>query len=169
MSKFPVDSFSRFFVDTQGALRKYVRRLVRSRATAEDIVQESFARTLEQGAHVHTPRAFLFSIARNLAFDVSRQNRATQPNESGDFDASDVVSTDESPEAGLLAEERLRLLKEAVARLPPQCRAVFTLRAFHGCPHKEIAQRLNVSPKTVENHLARGVRETHEYLRRRYR
>jgi RNA polymerase sigma-70 factor (ECF subfamily) len=108
-------------------------------------------------------------VARNIAFGVRRRDRAPHSDELGDFDPAAVVSTGDSPEAVLLRTERFQLLKEGVARLPPQCRAVFVLRAFHGCSHKEIAQRLNVSPKTVENHLARAVRDTHEYIRRRYR
>jgi RNA polymerase sigma-70 factor (ECF subfamily) len=60
------------------------------------------------------------------------------------------------------------LLEEAVARLSPQCRAAFTLRVFGGCSYREIAQQLRISPKTVENHIARALRQTHQYMRRRY-
>lgn len=164
-----MDTFSKLFVDSRAALQRYVRRLVGSDTAAEEIVQESFLRTLQRGEGAHTPRAFLFTIARHLAFSFRRQARGLQSNELGDFDPPDVVSTGDCPEAALLSAERSQLLKQAVARLPPQCRAVFILRAFHGCSHKEIAQRLGVSPKTVENHLARAVRETHEYIHRRYR
>jgi RNA polymerase sigma-70 factor (ECF subfamily) len=86
----------------------------------------------------------------------------------GDFDTSHVVSPSESVEDRVIADERSRLLKEAVERLSPQCRTVFALRVFHACSYKEIAQRLGLSPKTVENHIARALRETHDYLRRRY-
>lgn len=109
-----------------------------------------------------------FSAARNLASDARRRRRVQKTDTLGDFDAFGVVSSAESLEGGVLADERSRLLKEAVERLSPQCRAAFTLRVFHACSYKEIAQRLNISPKTVENHIARGVRLTHEFLRRRY-
>jgi RNA polymerase sigma factor (sigma-70 family) len=160
--------FSRLFSESNQALRRYVRRLIESRETAEDIVQEAFLRTYEHADRVKTPRAFLFSAARNLAADARRHNRAQKTNSLGDFDALYVVSPGESLEDGVLADERSRLLKEAVERLSPQCRAAFALRVFHACSYKEIAQRLGLSPKTVENHIARALRETNDYLRRRY-
>jgi DNA-directed RNA polymerase specialized sigma24 family protein len=39
---------------------------------------------------------------------------------------------------------------------------------FHQCSYKEVADRLGISPKTAEKHIARGLRETHAYLERRY-
>jgi RNA polymerase sigma-70 factor, ECF subfamily len=160
--------FSKLFCESNQALRRYVRRLIKSRETAEDIVQEAFLRTYEHADRVETPRAFLFSAARNLAADARRHNRVQNTNSLGDFDTSRVVSPAESIEDGVLADERSRLLKEAVERLSPQCRAAFALRVFHAYSYKEIAQRLGLSPKTVENHIARALRETHDYLRRRY-
>jgi RNA polymerase sigma factor (sigma-70 family) len=160
--------FSRLFSESHQALRRYVRRLVGSSETAEDIVQEAFLRTYERADRIDTPRAFLFSAARNLASDARRRSRVQKTDSMGDLDTSHVISPGESIEGGALADERSRLLKQAVDRLSPQCRAAFTLRVFHGCSYQEIAQRLSLSPKTVENHIARALRETHEYLRRRY-
>lgn len=162
------DPLTRLFSESHQALRRYIRRLVRSRETADDIVQEAFLRTYEHADRIEMPRAFLFSAARNLAFDNRRRHLAQKTDSSGDFDASHAVQTSESPEGGVLADEQSRLLKQAVERLSPQCRAAFTLRVFHDCSYKEIAQRLGLSPKTVENHIARALRETHEHLRRRY-
>ena len=161
--------FSRLFSESHRALRQYVRRLVSSRETAEDIVQEAFLRTYEYAERAETPRAFLFSTARHLAADFHRHNRVAQTDYLGDLDVSNVVSPGESLEGEALANERSRLLKEAVERLTPQCRAAFTLKVFHACSYKDIAHRLGLSPKTVENHIARALRETHEHLRRRYK
>jgi RNA polymerase sigma-70 factor (ECF subfamily) len=74
----------------------------------------------------------------------------------------------ESLEAGLIRDERNRLIQQAINRLPPQCRAAFTLRMFYGCSYKEVADRLGISAKTVEKHIARGLRETHGFLTKRY-
>jgi RNA polymerase sigma-70 factor (ECF subfamily) len=168
MSDAGKDMFERLFSESREALRHYVRRLVGSRETADEIVQEAFLRTYEHSEEVKIPRAFLFSTARNLALDSRRHDRIAKTDSLGDIDVAGVVSEGESPEAGLLADQRSRLLQEAVARLPPQCRTAFTLKVFHGCSYKEIAQRLGISPKTVEHHIARGLRDTHEYIRQHY-
>jgi RNA polymerase sigma-70 factor, ECF subfamily len=163
------DEWLRLFSESHGALSRYVRRLVTSRAAADDIVQEAYLRTYEHGSRVRTPRALLFSAARNLAADARRHARVAKTDSMGDPEASGVVSSSDSPEAVALADEESRLLREAVQRLTPQCRAVFALRVFHACSYKEIAERLGISVKTVEKHVAQGLRETHRYLRRQYR
>ncbi|KAF1691432.1 RNA polymerase sigma factor, partial [Pseudoxanthomonas daejeonensis] len=62
------ERFSHFFAETRQGLLRYGRRLTRSKEAAEDIVQEAYARTLEQGQRVQAPKAFLFITARNLAW-----------------------------------------------------------------------------------------------------
>jgi RNA polymerase sigma-70 factor, ECF subfamily len=168
MSELRDDFLIKLFAESYGALRRYVQRLVRSRETAEDIVQEAFLRTYEHGQGDRAPRAFLYSIARNLATDHYRRGRAARAVAIGDPDQSDVLPQEPSAEATVLSDEETRLLKAAVARLPPQRRAVFTLKVFHACSYKEIAEQLGISTKTVENHIAQAVRDTHAYMRRQH-
>jgi RNA polymerase sigma factor (sigma-70 family) len=130
----------KLFADSQQALRNYVRKLVKSRETTDDIVQEAFLRTYQQTVPVETPRAFLFATARNLAFDVARHKRVRKTDSYGDFAALNVVASEESVEGALLADEQSRLLREAMEQLTPRCRAVFALRIFHSCSYQEIAQ-----------------------------
>lgn len=159
------DLIGRLYASSQRALRGYVLRLVASRDTADEIVQEAFLRTYENVHRLETPRAFLFTTARNLASSSRRTTQTHKTETLGDLEPLGVESS-ESPEERAEADEELRLLQQAVARLPPQCGAVFSLRVFHSCSYKEIAERLGISPRTVENHLTRALRETLEYLRR---
>jgi RNA polymerase sigma-70 factor (ECF subfamily) len=117
---------------------------------------------------VTTLRAFLFSTARNLAANEYRHRRTMERNALGDFSQSRADAEHESLETELLRDERNQLIQEAIDRLPPQCRAAFALRVFHECSYKEVADRLGISAKTVEKHIARGLRETHSYVNRRY-
>jgi RNA polymerase sigma-70 factor, ECF subfamily len=160
--------FTKLFAESRQALHRYIRRFVGSSETAKEIVQEAFLRTYRQRESVTTLRAFLFSTARNLAANEYRHRRIMERGAVGDLDDSWVKTERESLEAELLRDERNQLIQEAIDRLPPQCRAAFTLRVFHECSYKEVADRLGISAKTVEKHIARGLHETHRYLKRRY-
>jgi RNA polymerase sigma-70 factor (ECF subfamily) len=160
--------FTKLFAESREALHRYIRRFVGSSETAKEIVQEAFLRTYRQGESVTTLRAFLFSTARNLAANEYRHRRTMERNALGNFSLSGVKTEHESLEAESLRDERNRLILEAIDRLPPQCRAAFTLRVFHECSYKEVAERLGISAKTVEKHIARGLHDTHSYIKRRY-
>jgi RNA polymerase sigma-70 factor (family 1) len=168
-SESPTEIFTKLFAESRQALLRYIRRFVGSSETAKEIVQEAFLRTYRQRESVTTLRAFLFSTARNLAANEYRHRRTVEAGAVGDLHASRVKIECESLESQILRDERTRLIQEAIDRLPPQCRAAFTLRVFHECSYKEVADRLGISAKTVEKHIARGLRETHSYLKRRYR
>jgi RNA polymerase sigma-70 factor (family 1) len=164
----PSDLFTKLFAESRQALHRYILRFVGSSETAKEIVQEAFLRTYRERDSVTTLRAFLFSTARNLAANEYRHRRTVERGVLGDLDDSSVKLECESLETRLLRDERNQLIQEAIDRLPPQCRAAFTLRVFHECSYKEVADRLGISTKTVEKHIARGLRETHIFLKRRY-
>jgi RNA polymerase sigma-70 factor, ECF subfamily len=160
--------FTKLFAESRQALHRYIQRFVGSSETAKEIVQEAFLRTYRQRESVTTLRAFLFSTARNLAANEYRHRRVMERGALGHFGDSRVKTEHESLETEVLRDERNRLIQEAIDRLPPQCRAAFALRVFHECSYKEVADRLGISAKTVEKHIARGLRETHSYINRRY-
>ncbi len=168
MTESNLDAFDTLFQNDRSALHRYVRRLLGRGEGSEDIVQEAFLRTYKHFERVVEPRAFVFTTARNLVVDSWRRNLVVSTETMEEFENSAVEEPSESLEDHVLASESRRLLDEAVARLPPRCRAAFTMRVFEGCSYKEIAERLGISPKTVENHIARALRETHQYVRRRY-
>jgi len=162
------ETFVRLFADSRQALHRYIRRFVRSSETAQEIVQEAFLRTYRERESVTTLRAFLFSTARNLAANEFRHRRTVERDTLARFDESLADAEGESLESGLLRDERNRLVQEAINRLPPQCRAAFTLRVFHEYSYKEVADHLGISVKTVEKHISRGMRETNCFLKVRY-
>jgi RNA polymerase sigma-70 factor, ECF subfamily len=155
------ETFTKLFTESRQALHRYIRRFVRSSETAKEIVQEAFLRTYRERESVITLRAFLFSTARNLAVNEIRHQRTVERALWSDAEQ-------ESLESGFLRDERNRLIQQAIDRLPPQCRAAFTLRVFHEYSYKEVASRLGISVKTVEKHISRGMRETNRYLQIQY-
>jgi len=170
MSRERSTTFSKLFLERAAGLKYYIRRLVGSRDTADEIVQEAFLRAYEHADRDRPVGPLVYAIARNLAVDHHRHERLAPADALGENADPYVVSNagHQSLESWLLAEEQSALLKRAVELLPPQCRAAFTLRVFHCCSYKEIAVRLGIAEKTVEAHISRGMRETFRYLRQRY-
>ena len=154
------------FALSSAGLKRYVRRFVHSREIAEEIAQEAFLRAYKHAEDNRPAQALLYSIARNLALDHYRHERSAQAQPLGEIPPP--FSEGESLESWIVAQEKSALLKNAIERLPPQCRAAFALKIFRGLDYQEIAQILGVSHKTVEGHISRGIRETYRYLRMRY-
>jgi RNA polymerase sigma-70 factor, ECF subfamily len=162
------ETFIKLFAESRQALHQYIRRFVRSSETAKEIVQEAFLRTYRERESVITLRAFLFATARNLAANEIRHRRTVERDASTIPDALRIDAEHESLESVFLRDERNRLIQQAIDRLPPQCRAAFTLRVFHEYSYKDVANRLGISVKTVEKHISRGMRETNRYLKVQY-
>ncbi|MEP7247661.1 MAG: sigma-70 family RNA polymerase sigma factor [Gammaproteobacteria bacterium] len=161
-------NLARLFSDSRAALSRYVRRLVRSPSAAEEIVQETYLRAYQHREDADLKPPYLFSIARNLASKARRHDRIVDAFSHQDTHGAQLHGTCVSPEDAALADERLRLLNEAIQALPPQCRFAFTLRIFQDCSYKQIAEQLGISVRTVEKHIARGAIEIHAALGKRH-
>lgn len=161
------DSVARLFDESRAHLRRFVRRLVKHPETTEEIMQEAYLRTYQHANSLEVPRAFLFSTARNLAIDTIRLERARKF-ESID-DLKQLHSLSQSAEELALIDEQHSILQEAMTFMTSQSREAFKLRFFHAHSYKEIAKRLNISPRTVECHIARGLRSATDFLQHRYR
>ena len=157
------------YLENEVALKRFLRRFIKSREGADDLAQEAFLRAFaaESGRAVQSPKAFLFKVARNLALNelAKQSSAATEP--LGDFEGQEVLedSSQAAVDDAVDGRERIRMLARAIAALPPQCAKVFILRKMQGLSQKEIAARLNISVRTVENHVALGLVRCKAYMR----
>ncbi|WP_434101663.1 RNA polymerase sigma factor [Methylocaldum gracile] len=138
--------------------------------TADDLCQESFVRLWRSGdlSRIANPRAYLFRTALNLITDHHRCGK-NRPSFLADLDEDDpsVLPTEErTGEAATLASEQLDRATAALEELPPLSQRIFYLSRFEGLKQREIAERLGVSLRTVEEHLRRTLlhlnRRVHE-------
>lgn len=142
-----------------------LQRMVRSRETAEDLLQETFlrvVRTIESYEHDGRFEAWLFRIAANLARDHGRkqQRRGTPATlDGGDDEGTIDVAAAEAPAwAGLQQAEEVAELEAALQRLPGAEREVLLLRHFGELPFKEIAALLGVPLGTALARAHRGLK-----------
>lgn len=150
-------------------LKAYLRNSFPAVRDVEDVVQESYLRLWRSRAvqPIHSAKAFLFKVARHVALNLVDRQRASPVIGVGDLTALPVLEDRLGVVETVGRNEKLRLLVHALATLPPRCREITVLRKLQGVPQKEIAARLGIAEKTVEEQVARGVRRCEEYLRRR--
>jgi RNA polymerase sigma-70 factor (ECF subfamily) len=71
----------------------------------------------------------------------------------------------DSAAAQLLHNELETLAKNAIEQLPPQCQMVFKLSRFENLTYAEIAMQMQISVKTVENHMIKALKVLREKLK----
>jgi RNA polymerase sigma factor (sigma-70 family) len=151
------------------SLKAYLRGSFPAVRDVEDIVQESYVRVWKARAAqpIRSAKGFLFQVARRRALDILRHGRASPIDSGRDLAALSVIHHDHNAAEIAALQERKRLLIDAVVALPARCREIVILRKLEDVPQKEVAARLGLSERTVENLLSRGVKRCEEYLRRR--
>ncbi|WP_438480498.1 RNA polymerase sigma factor [Oleiharenicola lentus] len=153
----------------EGQLKSYLRNSFGAAGDIDDIVQESYLRLWKARAEqpIHYAKAFLFQVARRVALDILRRGRSTPINSVGDLSRLPVMDDRPGVAETVSTKEKIALVVAALDGLPPRCRQVVMLRKLKGLSQKEVASRLGIAEKTVDEQLARGVRRLEEQLRRR--
>jgi RNA polymerase sigma factor (sigma-70 family) len=144
----------------EAALTRYLRRVWAGQAEVADFRQEVYVRIYESAAKglPQSPKAFLFTTARNLIADRVRRERVVSIDYTQDFEWLNVLIDEISPEHRLSARQELKRLSAALDQLNDDCRNVIWLRRVEGLSQREAAERLGMPEGTVESHLCRGLR-----------
>jgi RNA polymerase sigma factor (sigma-70 family) len=160
------------FLEKRENLVLFLAARMRSASEAEDLAQELYLKVaaMAPDAEVRAPAALLYRMAANLVVDhVRSAQRASRRNAEWRLDtrttigATDVVSEPAADEA-LVARDRVRLLAQAVAELPPQMGRAFRLHKLEGRSQAETAEAMGVSRKMIEQHIAAAMRRLSERL-----
>lgn len=132
-----------------------------------NLVQDVFLKIWNERATIQiqsSVRAFLFVSVKNRCLDYLRQHRRIPET----FNISKIQDIpNETFETYVLSELEL-LLSKSLEKLPERCREVFELSRLSGQKNKEIAEKLNITEKTVENQITKALRilktELRDYL-----
>ncbi len=146
-----------------------VYRLIKDEDTCKDIAQEVFVElwNKRETLDIHTSlRAYLRKAAVNRALNHIKTSKRIVLED----DAQSWVEVGEDTESELAlhetTENREHALRLAIDALPEKCRLVFCLSRFDNMSHKEIAEKLGISVKTIENQITKAMKSLRETLRR---
>jgi RNA polymerase sigma factor (sigma-70 family) len=138
----------------------FLRRNWRNDAEIDDLRQEAYMRIYASALKERPALAkpFIFQIIRNLLIDRQKQNNVIPIGSLSDLEDLSVASDDASPEENVVARQEIDRLQQALDGLSGRCREVVILRKVHGMAQRDVALHMGICEKTVEQHLAKGVR-----------
>ena len=133
-----------------------VQRITADAAVAEDLVQEAFISlwSNEQWQKVENSEAYLYKACLNKALNhATSQKRRTELVLQYQQGQGQAKTADHD----LQLQELQQQVQQAIDALPPVCRKVFLLSRYEEMTHKEIADFLDISPNTVDNHIKKAL------------
>jgi RNA polymerase sigma-70 factor (ECF subfamily) len=151
-------AFDAMFERWATKLLRFLERMVRDQAVAEELVQETFLRVYRARARYAPDAKFstwLYTIASNVARNELRRPFRRAPHDSTDIEREDgrplELAAEESPVDEIVNARREGAeVEAALQRLPERQRAALWLAAVEGLPYAEVAQALETSEASVK-------------------
>lgn len=162
---FDKEHFNQLFEDYYVNLCRFAYTYVRDNDIAEEIVQETFISIWEKRHSLVitiSVRSFLYSSVKNRSLNHIR-NEKTRAGHENDF-----AKEQDAKVAHIInfceREELTQLIDQAIAELPDQCRTIFELSRHEGLTYSEIATKMNLSSKSVENQMGIALKKLRNKL-----
>lgn len=145
----------------------YITYRINHKYEAEDLVQDVFVRLLDYKPMLRedTVKYFLFTIARNIVTDYIRRYYKKQEVTSYIYEntlQTTVTNSDES----CVVKDLLCLEKNKLQTFSVQRKRVYILSRFEGMTVSDISDELQLSKRTVENHLLAGRKIMRAFMRK---
>ena len=152
-----VDSVDGLYREVGPQLLSFFHRRHADAATAEDLLQETFAAVIKHPqrlADADSPRAYLFGVARNLSAQAYRRRPL------------EALPAEIPEPAGASDDPRLESMRAAIAALPEPMREVLELRLQAELSYEEIAAALEIPVGTVRSRIHHAVRQLRQTFAR---
>jgi RNA polymerase sigma-70 factor (ECF subfamily) len=161
-----VNAFEMFFKTWYQPLCNYAYTFIQDKDEAEEIVQSAFLSVWEKRATLDIKtslKSYLYTMVRNTSLNVIKHEKIKQKY------VGEALAVEDRTHDGVvqtvLSTELENKIQEAMEALPEQCRLVFKLSRFEELKYAEIAAQLNISIKTVENHMGKALKIMREQLK----
>jgi len=159
-------AFKAVFDVLHDPLARYALQMTGREAAAQDIVQYAFTSLWDMRADLdpdESLEALLFRIVRNRAYNTERDRRTRDRKHDELKRDTDPVQ----PNAGAqLDADRLAAdLRARMDELPDRQQEALALSRFEGLSHEAIAEVMDISPRTVNNHIVRALKTLRRWVR----
>ena len=151
--------FERLFHQYYGRLGRYAMRFLSNPEDARDLVQAVFVRLWEKKKYLDDDfqaSAYLHTAVRNACLNHLEHMKVRQVH--AQYELQAPLPRDHSPQDHLEAHETAERIRLALAELPDRCREAFLLSRREGLSYQEVAERMQISPKTVEVQIGKALK-----------
>ncbi|WP_134090745.1 RNA polymerase sigma-70 factor [Olivibacter sp. XZL3] len=158
-----IPSFEAFYMHWNKRVYQYVYKKCQSTYLAEELVQQVFMKIWHDREKLRIDisiEAQLFQITRSKLIDELRKQSLLY--EMQNHLLTNGETTYDPP--SLEHKETLAKIYKVINTMPPMRRTVFRMSRFEYLSYSEIAHRLSISPRTVENHIISALKVLRRYL-----
>ena len=141
----------------------FAQKYISDLDTSKEIVHNIFISIWEKRKEFDfekPAKSYLFTSVYNRCMNYIRDQKKFIDNESSEIMLEQGTINNDHLEAAELESRIWKVINE----LPEKCREVFTLNRFEGLKYAEIAEKLNISIKTVEAHMSKALKIMREKL-----
>ena len=160
-------SFEKLFYKYYEPLCNFALLFLKESKPAEEIVDDVFITIWKKRKQLEitiNPKAYLYRSTRNAVFSFLRKNKIDITPFT--HDALNIESDNLLPDTLMIKDELQTKITDILSRMPKQAGLVFRLHKIDGMKYREIAETLNISVKTVENHMGKALRLFKEFYER---
>ena len=150
-----VDAYNKLFKTHYSKLYNYAFKLSNNEDLTQDIVQETFIKLWIHRKRIKPNLSisnYLLTICRNEFLSHARKRKKERA-------FLDQIKIETAYEVSLEDEQKpskIEDLNKSISALPPRCKEVIYLSKFENMKYIAIAKKMNISIKTVENHMSRA-------------
>ena len=162
-----VEAYRLLYAQFYAPLCVYAQRYTSCVATAEDSVQEVFFRIWRDRDKLNITtslRSYLLVSVRNICLNIIEKEKLQLTYEQHILTTYDPFETEDL----YSVEELTVIIEEAINKLPEKYQIVFRMSRFDHLKNKEIAEKLNISIKTVEAYMTKSLKMMHIELSKYY-
>lgn len=159
LSKRDEAAFEQVFKTHYKNLHAYAFTILRDEDEAEEIVQQIFFKLWDRSEHLSFSgpvAAYLYRAVHNESLNFLKHQKVKAGHQLRV--AYSMKNKSEQAQPKMIRKELENKFREALNELPEQCRTVFQLSRFEEMKYKEIADKLDISVKTVENHMGKALK-----------
>lgn len=157
-----IKGFNGFFNRHWMALFRLAYKILEDKELAKDVVQETFLSLYENISHkeINQVKAYLLQSVKYQCFMQLRSGRISEKHLSR---LQNIIASNYTEEK-MEADELETILNHRIESLPERCRQVFYLSRYQYLSNRKIAERLNISQKTVEHQISKALKTLRVYV-----